>query len=210
MKVVVNSYDLANAVNKVIKAVDTKGIVKILEGIKIKTKNDTLTLTAYDGEIGIETKIKCETFEEGAIVVAGKLFAEYINKVGSQLNDIEISTKDNGQAKFVCGKVKFMLSTMNALEFPVIAQDIKENSFEISVANLKKIVSQTVFCAATDEARPILKGCFLTTTDNNELLVSAVDGFRLGVAKQKINEVKGVNRVLYDLTPKPTGTIEWE
>lgn len=25
-----------------------------------------------------------------------------------------------------------------------------------------------------------------------------------------VNEVKGVNRVLFDLTPKPTGTIEWE
>ena len=25
-----------------------------------------------------------------------------------------------------------------------------------------------------------------------------------------LNEVKGVNRVLYDLTPKPVGTIEWE
>ena len=24
------------------------------------------------------------------------------------------------------------------------------------------------------------------------------------------SEVKGVNRFLYDLTPKPTGTIEWE
>ncbi|MEG1699624.1 MAG: hypothetical protein RR271_08390, partial [Oscillospiraceae bacterium] len=24
------------------------------------------------------------------------------------------------------------------------------------------------------------------------------------------HEVKGVNRVCYDITPKPTGTIEWE
>ena len=30
------------------------------------------------------------------------------------------------------------------------------------------------------------------------------------ITNRIINEVKGVNRVLYDLTPKPTGTIEWE
>jgi GMP synthase (glutamine-hydrolysing) len=24
------------------------------------------------------------------------------------------------------------------------------------------------------------------------------------------SEVEGINRVLFDLTPKPTGTIEWE
>jgi GMP synthase (glutamine-hydrolysing) len=30
------------------------------------------------------------------------------------------------------------------------------------------------------------------------------------VTNRIINEVEGVNRVLYDLTPKPTGTIEWE
>jgi len=30
------------------------------------------------------------------------------------------------------------------------------------------------------------------------------------ITNRILNEVKGVNRVLYDLTPKPVGTIEWE
>ena len=30
------------------------------------------------------------------------------------------------------------------------------------------------------------------------------------VTKRIITEVPGINRVCYDLTPKPTGTIEWE
>lgn len=193
MKVVVNSYDLAEAVNKVAKAVATKPSNQILEGIKIKAKNESLILTATDLEMGIETEIKAEVLEDGEIVVIGKLFTEYANKV-SDRGEVELDTKSNGQVKVSCGgKMQFVLSTMNAKDFPQINKDLTErNSFEIEVSELKNGISQTTFACATDEARPILKGCLLEVVENGkELTMCALDGFRLAMVKKPIKSVNG-------------------
>ena len=51
----------------------------------------------------------------------------------------------------------------------------------------------------------------VNTTDAMKATIERIDYDVLDKITQRItSEVKGVNRVLYDLTPKPTGTIEWE
>ena len=51
----------------------------------------------------------------------------------------------------------------------------------------------------------------VNTTDAMKATIGRIDYDVLDKITQRItSEVKGVNRVLYDLTPKPTGTIEWE
>ena len=192
MKVVVNSYDLAEAVNKVAKAVATRDSNgKILEGIKLVANNEQLTITAFDSEMSIETTIKCDSLVDGEIVVAGKIFAEYVNKVAAANGEVEIDEQANGQAKIVCGKVKFALSTMNAKEFPFINKDFKENSFEIELGEFKRLVAQTAFCAAQDESRPVLKGCLVEARNDKELSVYALDGFRLAKSAGKATNING-------------------
>lgn len=51
----------------------------------------------------------------------------------------------------------------------------------------------------------------VNTTDAMQATIERVDWDVLDKITERItHEVKGVNRVLYDLTPKPTGTIEFE
>ena len=51
----------------------------------------------------------------------------------------------------------------------------------------------------------------VNTVDAMTATVVGIPYDLLGRITERITtEVAGVNRVLYDLTPKPTGTIEWE
>jgi len=51
----------------------------------------------------------------------------------------------------------------------------------------------------------------LTSIDGMTADFYPSDGTFVGtVATRIVNEVKGVNRLVYDVTSKPPGTIEWE
>lgn len=69
MKAVCEGINLSEAVLKVVKACAVRTTVPLLECIKISAVNDSITLSATDGEISIQKTVKAEVYEEGETCV---------------------------------------------------------------------------------------------------------------------------------------------
>ena len=181
MKFVCNGLILSEAVMKVSKACAVRTTSPIMEYIKISAKNDCVELLATDGELSILKKISAEVFEEGEICVPGKLFSDFVSKLTDQ--EINLSTSDKG-IYIGYADAGTNMQTLGADEFPQIAFGEEENSYVLKQGNLKKVIAETTFCCAADDARPVLKGCLMTFDKNLEIV--ALDGFRLALSSAEI------------------------
>lgn len=181
MKFICDGLTLSEAVVKTSKACAIRTTAPIMECIKVSAKNDEVSLIATDGELTIRKCVKAEVFEDGDICVPGKLFSDFIGK----LTDVEITiqTTEKGLEISYLDAGTYMQS-LPAEEFPKINLEIGENSFVMKKNELKRVVSETVFCCAQDDSRPILKGCLIECKDKLEM--TALDGYRMAVSSAEI------------------------
>jgi len=183
MKLICEGLDLSDAVLKVIKATANRTTNPILEGIKIKASQDSLTLSATDLEISIEKTIPADVKIEGEIVVPGKFFADFIKKLSNE--QIELTLTDKNALKIKYTDSEGFIQCMNANEFPEIKNLVEPETIVISKADLRDLINKTIFSVAIDDARPILKGCLFEISKNSITSV-ALDGYRLALAKKPL------------------------
>ena len=191
MKFVCDGLSLAEAVMKVSKACAVRTTAPIMECIKLSAYGTQVNLLATDGELSISKNVTAEVFEEGELCVPGKLFADFIGKLSGE--EVCIATGEKGVEIRYRDAGTFMQS-LPAEEFPRIDFSVGENSFTMKQAALKKIIAETVFCCATDDSRPILKGCLMEFRDDLE--ICALDGYRLASAKAEIVAKSGEKSIV--------------
>ena len=189
MKFVCDGRILSDAALTVSKACAVKTITPILECVKLHAENDGLTLTAYDGEISIEKKIVAEVLEEGELCVNGKTFADFVGKIADF--EVVIASDEKGISIRYADSESYMQS-LPATDFPRLGEYPQEgkNFFATKESELKNLIAKTIFCCATDESRPILKGCLLECK-NGELMATALDGFRMAYTTCEAGEGSG-------------------
>ena len=191
MKFVCDGLTLSEAVMKVSKACAVRTTAPIMEYIKVTAWGNKVSLLATDGELSILKEVKAEIFEEGAVCVPGKLFADFVSKLTGE--EINITSSENGI--FIgYSDAGTNMQTLDESEFPVIDFSVDETSYVLKKGELKKIIAETAFCCAQDDSRPILKGCLMNFKD--ELEIVALDGYRLALSKAKVVSKSGENSIV--------------
>ena len=178
MRFVCNKDNLESAISIVQKAVKTNSTLPILDGIHIQAEGQSVKLTGYDLETGIEADVASDVSDNGAVVVISRIFGEIIKNLPE--NTVEIKSDDRNFVSIVSGSASYNIKGNNANEYPKIP--IIENSSKVilSQAILKKMITKTIFAVSKDDTRQSLTGCCLES-DGSTITMVAIDGFRMAL-----------------------------
>ncbi len=183
MKFICNTEELSNALSTVSKALSAKPNIPILEGIKISVQGDTVTLTATDLEVFIETKIKANVKIEGDCVVTGKFINEFVKKL-TYLDEIELEKLGN-TISIKYGENETEIQCLEEDTYPEIRKVSDEVYMKVKESDFKEAIEAISYCVAQDDTHPILKGILLDL-NGEQLTAVALDGYRLGYAKCEV------------------------
>lgn len=179
---------LSAAVSVTSRAVAAKSSIPAMEGILIEA-GDALRLTGYNLETGIQASIPAEVLEKGSLVLFARLFGEIVRKMP---DDVVVFTSQGYTVNIKCGLSEFNILGTDPEEFPELPAVDQQNTLVIGQPVLRSMIAQTLFAVSDNESRPIHTGS-LFEVDDTGLTVVSVDGYRLALRHEVVEEKKGAD-----------------
>jgi DNA polymerase-3 subunit beta len=181
MKVTVLQESLAHGLSLVSRAVSPRSTLPVLSNVLVATDEGRLRLSATNLELGITCWIGAKIEEEGSTTVPARTFVDLVGTLPQE--QVSLSLASATQTLNVrCGASNTDIKCIDAQEFPPLPVPDMEGAIVLNVADFKEMISQVIFAASTDEARPVLMGV-LVTVEKDTITMAAADGFRLSVRK---------------------------
>ena len=184
MKFTCNTKELSNACNNVIRAVSVKATAPAIEGILIECGSDTLSLTGYDFEFGINTILNVDVVEPGAIIINAKVLCNIIKTLADEY--VTIETNDTA-ISIISGAAQYSITGIDADDYPELPPVNNKYQLQLPQNLLYSMVNQTLYAVAESESsKPVYTGLKFEMT-TNQLKLIGVDGYRLAIRTEKVN-----------------------
>ena len=199
MRITIEKPKLAKALAHTASVVERRNTIPILSNVLLTADDDALTLTATDLDMEVVETVDSTISAKGAVTVPAHMFNDIVRK----LPDGDVSIERDAEQErltITSGPSQSSLQTLPADDFPTLSVEDLDHTFEISAADLKRLIEKTRFAISTEETRYYLNGIYLhaAESDGRETLRAvATDGHRLAQVEMPLPDgAKGMPGVI--------------
>ncbi len=179
---------LQNAINVAARAVAPKSSIPALEGLLLHAADGVLTVSGYNMQTGIRTKISADVTEGGELVLNARLFGDIVRKMPDDV--VVFQADEKNLVRLRCGDADFSILGLGAADYPELPEVEDEFSITIQQTLLRSMIQETAFAVSNNESRPVHTGALFEVGDK-QLTMVAVDGFRLAIRREKLERIDG-------------------
>jgi len=166
--------------------VEKRHTIPILANVLIEAKNNSITITATDLEVGLKSSYEAQIIEEGKITVSAKKLYEIIKELPDK--NINFLSKSNFWIEIKCHKSIFNLVGLSPEEFPKFPDlNVSKNNIDKNILN--EMIEKTLFSVSNDETKFNLTGIYIKSEEidnKTNLVFVSTDGHRLSLIQRSI------------------------
>ena len=172
--------NLARGLSVVSRAVSSRSTLPVLANVLLRTEDAGLKLTATNLEIGITYWVPGKIETDGATTVPARLLTDLV-ELPARLASASTSSS-RAPTRSTCGAAgsrptsRASTRTSSRPSRPPASARRRGSSQKV----MKRALEETIFAAASDEARPILTGV-LARFEGSKLTLAAADNYRIAV-----------------------------
>ena len=186
MKFSCSSSELVNAVSTASRVMAVRSPKEALEGVLLEAEQDTLKVTASDGNMISITCMSAVIEEPGSVIIPGKLLGDVVRRLPN--GTVNASMKDK-TLTLRCGVSRISISGREAEDFPMPEEGGFEYEISLPQPMIKEIIQQISFAVPLEDQRVVLTGGFLNLSDG-KLDMVGLDGFRMAVRSASVSDIQ--------------------
>lgn len=186
MKFIVASGELQKALNTVSGVISGSQSRPILENYLFELEENTLKITASDGETTLVTTLEVKSDDSGKFAVPAKIFQDFVKTYNEQPLTLSVKESSDGNGsllEILDEKDNFAVALDNAEDYPELPEFDASQSVKISAGVLSEALNNTLFATSNDSLRPVMTGVLFQFKEDETNFVST-DSHRLVVYKR--------------------------
>src|SRR5579885_618558 len=173
MEFTVNKVELVKELGLSQGVVEKKTTIPVLSNVLIEARDDQITLTATDLELGIRCVCPAAVKRPGASTLPSRKLLDYVRLLPDA--DLNVKISETHSASITCGRSRTRMAGMSRENFP----ELPKMPAPVAPAGLLAgLINRTVFAISNEGSRYTLNGGLLLLKPDSITMVST-DGHRL-------------------------------